>query len=257
MASVVLQVAIAVTPLARLSIEKGFIWLVFLVFMLIAIESILRVLADGFHDYSQLCRRVSRDAYASGQDIDDASRRDIASQEPWAIGLLGYHRTNLSLAEYYGHQDITIGPERLRAICAYSAFFSHRLMRLYLVFMLMWFFVFFVGGLTALIYLSGSETTSLEARLTSVDVLLTVVWAFFAIRTLQTAFRAYLMYQSVFRIEQLLCKSQATSAREINQLAAAYDFNRANTFKVPSVIYRIYRNKIEAKWKDLGGVPPS
>lgn len=218
-----------------------------LIFVATVLEVFFRHLVKTLRIYSQLCRRHSARAYARATEFDAVSTANLRVGLPWLASVLTPFYKGQTLEEYYSFADVAAGELRLRAITAYSAFFSARVLIIWTGLLIIALGFVAAVGIYGLYLLAMSTNTPAALRWEYVEALFSVLWWYATIRlfgTVLTSHHLSSVYQRILDLLQRL--PSGTSA--IAELVDEYDYHRATGFEAPTIIYRLCRRSIEDKW---------
>lgn len=210
------------------------------------VEVVTRHFVDRIRMYAQRCRRVSLRAYASGIDPAATLSATLHADLPSLVTVLTPRFTWPALKAYYNFEQLS-GDARLRAISAYSAFFSSRLLSRWTVLLVLSLLLVAAGGVTVLYYLAISTTAAHEARSVYVDALLTVAWWYAVIRIFEAVMESWHLAGRYSRIFDLLNQAQP-AGNDLGTIVDEYDYFRVRGFEAPTLLYRVSDKGLEKKW---------
>lgn len=213
-------------------------------------EVVSRHFVGRLRDYAQQCRRLSMRAYAKGEDVEAARAGDLQARLPALAYALTPKFTCPTLVQYYDFTDVAAGDSRLRAICAYSAFFSSRLLRRWTAVLLLALLLIVSGGIVVLYYMAMSLAATEHTRHVYLDALLTVAWWYAAIRVLEGTIEAWHRAGRCEAVFQFLLRIKARGA-DLEELVEEYDYVRASGGDVPTLLYSSADKGLEAKWASV------
>jgi hypothetical protein len=219
-----------------------------LVLVATVLEVVFRHLVKTLRTYGQRCRRNSLRAYAQETDSDPVISVNLRVAMPRIAILLTPFYQSQPLERYYTFRDMTPGDRRLRAITAYSAFFSARVLAIWSALLLTALCLVVGGGVYVLYVLAMSSTTPEALRLGYVDVLFTILWWYATVRLLATFLTSRHLTDIFDRVFDLLERTPAGDGRTIHELVEEYDYNRVSGFEAPTLLYRLTGPTIEKKW---------
>jgi hypothetical protein len=244
--ALLLDAGAAVAALLALFSADKWHWLPFTTLLLAVLGVVLRAYASEARGFAQQCRKISLRAFSMGHDVDVRTTSDLEVSS-FALGnVIGGLLPAKGLDEYY-EPTKPVGYERLRELCAHSAFYTWRIMNVYAVVLVVLGAVAF-GACWALLYwLAADATKPAGERITILEALCSVLFVIFTVRLLENAWHAWCAASGAKVIENALLAEGNTTESVVN-LAHAYDIERAASLDPPTAIYLMMQDGLKTQW---------
>lgn len=220
-------------------------WLSLWIASLLLIGQLLRVYARSIYQFSEKCRRTSVRAFGLQSEVPAAVHSSLECDAPifseWRASRLPAQELN----EYY-EPSFPPGPDLLRELYSYSSFYTWQLLRSSGHVFSICAGIASLAGVLVIYWLAlVPNEVSLASRI--VEVVCSLSFVVLAGKSFDAAADAYLSSRECRTIADGLIAQDG--GIRLEELVATYDVVRASGPAIPTRIYTLLRDRLQARWE--------